>query len=89
MLAEVEELIDSICTAHKEFSQRKAEIASHLECLAAEAAQRESTQLEELPELPEGPDEVVFRPSLPCISCHTVTACSVFTALQLSQHVFL
>ena len=57
---EIEELIRSICATYKEFSQKNAEIASHLECIAAEAGQRDRDlhHLDPLPELADGPDEV-------------------------------
>ena len=52
-------MIDGITSAYKDFSQKQAEVASHLECLAAEAMQRESSPLEPLPQLGTGPDEVI------------------------------
>ena len=58
MQGEMEELIESICATYKDFSQKQAEIASHLECVASEAVQRGLVQAEPLPELSEGPDEV-------------------------------
>ena len=55
---EVEELIESIAATYQEFNKQRAAVSSHLDCLAAEAAQRESNQLVDLPALEDGPDEV-------------------------------
>lgn len=62
MQTEMEELIEGICSAYKDFSQKQAEIASHLEVIASEDIQRSVSQAQPLPELSEGPDEVLFFP---------------------------
>ena len=59
MQAEMEELIEGICSTYKDFSQKQADTASLLDCIAAEELQRGSTESEPLPELEEGPDEVL------------------------------
>ena len=58
MRTEVEELIESIAATYQEFNKQRAAVSSHLDCLAVEAAQRESSQLVDLPDLEDGPDEV-------------------------------
>ena len=60
MQAEMEELIEGICSTYKDFSQKQADTASLLDCIAAEELQRGSAVLETLPELEEGPDEVLY-----------------------------
>jgi len=58
-------VIEDITSIHKEFSQKHAEVASHLDCLAAEAMQRESNPPDPLPKLGAGPDEVFYSPPHP------------------------
>ena len=55
---EVEELIESIAATYQEFNKQRAAVSSHLDCLAVEAAEQESSQLVDLPDLEDGPDEV-------------------------------
>lgn len=56
--AEMESLIEGICSAHEDFSRKQAELVSQLDCISKDEDQRQNQQLEELPELGEGPDEV-------------------------------
>ena len=72
MQAGLKELIEGICTTYKDFSQKQADTASLLDCIAAEELQRGSATMDPLPELEEGPDEVNLllqssRGSLVCV----------------------
>lgn len=58
MRAELIALIESTSSAFKDFSQQKADIASHLEYLSIELAEQDKSNLEPLPALTEGPDVV-------------------------------
>ena len=66
MQVEMEELIEGICSTYKDFSQKQADTASLLDCVAAEELQRASAKMDPLPELEEGPDEVglLLQPSI-------------------------
>ena len=61
MQAEMEDLIEGICSTYKDFSQKQADTASLLDCIAAEELQRGSAEMDPLPELEEGPDEVLLK----------------------------
>ena len=58
MRTELVDLIQATSSAYNEYGQKRIEIASHLECMAAERADEEKHGFGPLPELEAGPDEV-------------------------------
>ena len=58
MRTELVDLIQATSSAYNEYGQKRIEIASHLECMAAERAEEEKHGFEPLPNLEAGPDEV-------------------------------